>query len=97
MGVCSLRTDDAIVRDAAILYSLGNFVTTQPGVELQTGIVATVSLDPDVTGLGWTPVATSRVDGWRQVHPLQELVEGSADHAREVTRLDEHLGTGWKR
>ena len=55
--------------------------------------MATVSLDPDVTGLGWQAVAT--VDG-PSVVPLTEALEDE-DLAAESARLDAHLGAGWRR
>jgi poly-gamma-glutamate synthesis protein (capsule biosynthesis protein) len=98
IGTCSVRGHDGVQRTAAILYSLGNFSTTQSTQALQTGIVATVSLDPDtgdVTGLGWAPVTTVDVEGLRTVLPTDDL----DDLARqaEIRRLEDHLGADWRR
>ncbi len=97
VGVCSLRTDDGLPRDAAILYSLGNFDTMQPTVQLQTGIVATVSLDPTVTGMAWEAIATDDHEGPLTVYPLEQLAADSQEHAEEAERLEGHLGPGWRR
>ncbi|MFZ5481758.1 MAG: CapA family protein [Myxococcota bacterium] len=86
VGTCSLRTDDGEPRTAAILYSLGNFASIMPTAACEVGIVATVSLDPDVTGLGWA--AVQNVEG-PAVVPVED--------AEEEARLDAHLGDGWKR
>ncbi len=53
IGSCSLRSQDGRPRTAAVLYSLGNFSTFQPTLPCRSGLVATVSLDPDVSGMGW--------------------------------------------
>ena len=97
IGTCSIRTPDGDPRSAAILYSLGNFDTMQPTIPVQTGLVATVSVDPDVTGLGWEALVTVRIDTPRTVVPLEEIAVTSDEHAAELARLEEHLGTGWKR
>jgi len=97
IGTCSIRTDDGRERTAAILYSLGNFDTMQPTVPVQTGLVATVSLDPDVTGLGWEAISTVRIDGLRTVVPLDEIAATSNEHEAERRRLEFHLGTSWRR
>ncbi len=96
VGTCSVRGDRE--RTAAVLHSLGNFATTQPTLPLQTGIVATVSLDADsgdVTGLGWTPIATVDIDGLRTVVPADSLDD--LEHRSEVLRLEDHLGAAWRR
>lgn len=93
IGTCALSTADGEPRTAAVLYSLGNFATSMLTVPCQVGIVATVSLDPDVTGLGWEAVAT--VDG-PSVVPLADALEDE-DLAAESARLDAHLGAGWRR
>lgn len=96
IGTCSVRTEGGEPRNAAVLYSLGNFGTGMPTIQAQVGMVATVSLDPDVTGLGWEPVATvDGVDG-PEVVPLADLLD-DPDYAEEDARLDLHLGTGWRR
>lgn len=95
VGTCSLRTDDDAPRDALILYSLGDFSTTAPTLPIETGIIATVSLDP--LGVGWEAVTNVSLAGRRTVVPLVEHAVDSLDHASELARLDAHLGTGWKR
>lgn len=97
VGTCSVRSDDGVPRTAAVLYSLGNFDTMQPTLPLQSGLVATVSLAPDVVGLGWEPVVTAVQAGLLTVVPLAELASQTDEHAAEAARLDAHLGTGWKR
>ncbi len=96
IGTCSLRTEDGVPRTAAILYSLGNFGTTMPTLPCQAGIVATVTLDPDVTGLGWQAAVTLDEGAGLEIHPLADVLD-DADRAAEAARLDEHLGVGWKR
>lgn len=93
VGTCAIETEDGEPRTAAVLYSLGNFATDMLTVPCQVGIVATVSLDPDVTGLGWQAVAT--VAG-PSVVPLSEALEDE-DLAAESARLEAHLGAGWRR
>jgi hypothetical protein len=97
VGVCSVRSDDGQPRTAAILYSLGNFDTMQPTLPLQSGLIVTVSLDPDVTGLQWDPVVTTIREGLRTVVPLGEMAALTDEHAAEAARLDAHMGTAWKR
>ncbi len=98
VGQCSVRTDDGITRDAAVLYSLGNFGTDLGTLPLQVGIVGSVSLDPagGVSGLGWAPVA--RVGGAEgtELQPLGALLEDPG-YAEEQARLDRLLGTRWRR
>ena len=96
IGSCSVRDEDGEPRTAAILYSLGNFGTDMPTVPCQTGLVATVSLNPDVTGLGWAAQATFQGTDGPELLPLAELLE-DPDLADEAARLEAHLGTGWKR
>ncbi len=96
VGTCSLRTTDGVPRTAAILYSLGNFGTTMPTLPAQAGIVATVTVDPDVTGLGWAAAVTLDGESGPEVWPLADVLGDSA-RADEAERLDAHLGTGWKR
>lgn len=75
---------------------LGNFATTMPALPCQAGIVATVTLDPDVTGLGWAPVVTIEGAEGPEVWPLvDELDDG--DRAEEYARMQAHLGAGWAR
>ena len=99
VGACSLRTEDGEPRDAAILYSLGNFDTMQPTAAVRTGIVATVSWSPDagLTGLGWDAVTTVALDGPREVRPLDDIIDEDVDYLLEQRRLGEHLGEHWKR
>jgi poly-gamma-glutamate synthesis protein (capsule biosynthesis protein) len=94
IGTCSLRTADGQPRTAAVLYSLGNFGTIMATVPCQVGLVATVSLDPDVTGLGWSAVATVEDPPW--VRPLDDLLD-DPELAAEWARLDGHLGSDWRR
>jgi len=94
IGTCSIRTDDGEPRTAAVLYSLGNFGTIMATVPCQVGLVADVSLDPDVTGLGWAAVATVDDPPW--LRPLDELLD-DPEAAAEQTRLVDHLGVGWRR
>lgn len=94
IGTCSIRTDDGEPRTAAVLYSLGNFGTIMATVPCQVGLMASVTLDPDVTGLGWTAVATVDDPPW--LHPLDELLD-DAELAAESARLDAHLGSDWRR
>ncbi|MDP2304950.1 MAG: CapA family protein [Pseudomonadota bacterium] len=96
IGTCSVRTEDGEPRTAAILYSLGNFGTTMPTVPCQTGIVATVTLDPDVTGLGWAGAITVDGEQGLEVVPLEGALD-DLERAAESERLDAHLGVGWKR
>ncbi|TNE86076.1 MAG: CapA family protein [Deltaproteobacteria bacterium] len=96
IGTCSVRSDDGEPRTAAVLYSLGNFGTRMARLPAQVGLVASVSLDPDVTGLGWQAAAT--VDGANglEVVPLDGLTD-EPDYAEEAERLDAHLGAHWRR
>ncbi|MDP2312947.1 MAG: CapA family protein [Pseudomonadota bacterium] len=96
IGTCSIRTDDGEPRTAAILYSLGNFGTTMPTLPCQAGIVATVTLDPDVTGLGWAAAVTMEGEAGLEIVPLADALDDS-ERADEAERLDAHLGVGWKR
>ncbi|MFT4621879.1 MAG: hypothetical protein ACI8PZ_000531 [Myxococcota bacterium] len=92
IGSCSLR-DDRGERTAAVLYSLGNFGTFQPTVQVRTGIVATVSMRPGVgvTGLGWAPVTT---EAGPSVVPLATLTDPELEE--ESARLDRLLGRRWR-
>ena len=93
IGTCSIRTHDGEPRTAAVLYSLGNFGTIMATVPCQVGLVASVTLDPDVTGLGWTAVATVDDPPW--VRPLADLLD-DGELAAESTRLEGHLGPDWR-
>lgn len=96
IGACSLRTDDAEPRTAAILYSLGNFGTAMPTIPCQVGIAATAALgDGGVLGLGWEAAVTLE-DAGHRVEPLDAHLD-DPDLAAEAARLDAHLGAGWKR
>ena len=95
IGTCAI--DDGLdkPRTAAILYSLGNFGTTMQTLPCQTGIVASVTLDPDVTGLGWqAAVSTSGSEGI-EVQPTIDSTDD--DLLAENERLDALLGMSWKR
>lgn len=96
IGTCSVRAENSEERTAAILYSLGNFATRMPTLPAQVGIVATVSLDPDVSGLGWAAVASIDGTGGREVVALDSLV-GEPTFDEESARLDTHLGEAWRR
>ena len=96
IGACSLTTEDGRQRTAAVLYSLGNFGTEMPTIPAQVGLVATVSLDPDVTGFGWQGVASIMSNGEPSVVPLDDLRD-RMEYAEERERLREHLGTTWAR
>ena len=96
VGTCSVRTPDEEPRTAAVLYSLGNFGTGMPTIPAQVGLVATVSLDPDVTGLGWAPAVTLDGTAGPEVHPLDDHL-GVPELAEESERLDAHLGGHWRR
>lgn len=91
VGTCEIATDDGIERDAAILYSLGNFGTIMPTLPCEVGIVATVSVDGPPTGLGWMPAIADP--------SVPEVVPQSDDPdvLAELERLSAHLGDGWRR
>ncbi|MBT9557142.1 MAG: penicillin acylase family protein, partial [Myxococcales bacterium] len=94
VGTCSVRSADGKPRRAAILYSLGNFTNDiEDRIEVETGIVAKVSLDGDVTGLGWTPIVL-RQDPVR-VEPAEAHLS-DPEVAGEIARLEKHLGAGWR-
>jgi poly-gamma-glutamate synthesis protein (capsule biosynthesis protein) len=95
VGTCSVRTPDDVPRTAAVLYSLGNFETIIATVPCKTGLIATVTLDEVVTGLGWTPVANVDTAA-HELHPLDDLLH-DPEWAEESTRLDAHLGRSWRR
>ncbi|MBX2796835.1 MAG: CapA family protein [Myxococcales bacterium] len=102
IGQCSVRSEDGRRRMGAVLYSLGNFGTNLATVELQTGIVGTVSLDPmgGVSGMGWEALARVDTSDGRALRPLDELVEQEGGQGRwtdESTRLQQLLGTSWRR
>ncbi len=99
VGQCALKSRDGEARFGAILYSLGNFGTVMPTVQAQTGLVATVSLYPGfgVSGIGWEAVSSvSQVEG-EKLFPLESLVEEGNEYEAEEVRLNQHLGTAWKR
>lgn len=95
VGTCSIHTPDGNRRTAAILYSLGDFGTTLNGAPLSVGLVATASLDPDVTGLGWAAVATIDGPDGPEVRPLDDLDD--PELIVEGERLAAHVGASWKR
>ena len=93
IGLCSVETGGE-PRTAAVLYSLGNFGTVMATAACQSGVVASVTLEPSVgvTGLGWRGIAI--VDGpW--IQPLQSLDDPV--WIAEQSRLEEHLGRSWMR
>jgi poly-gamma-glutamate synthesis protein (capsule biosynthesis protein) len=95
VGTCSVRDEWDRPRTAAVLYSLGNFSTFLFQVPIRSGLLATVSLNPDVTGLGWTPTIMFN-DPQAHLEPLADHLD-DPELAAESDRLDTHLGTGWKR
>ena len=95
LGSCSVRDESGIARTAAVIYSLGNFSTFQQSPGCRAGLVATVSLDPDVTGLGWA-ASWMGFDPENKVMPLDEALD-DPEAAEQAQRLDLHLGTGWRR
>ena len=96
VGTCSLR-DGGEPRTAAILYSLGNFDTVQPTVEVQTGLVATVEVGPGgVSGLGWEAITTVPGGDGKEVVPLESLTD-DGEYAIELGRLRAHIGAAWER
>ena len=95
VGTCSVRSEDGEPRTAAVLYSLGNFGTIMPTMPCQVGIAAEVTLDPDVTGLGWTPVVSVDSDAGLTVFPAGDVDDD--DTMSEVNRLQQHIGEGWRR
>lgn len=96
IGICAVTTADGEPRTAAILYSLGNFGTVMQTWPCKVGIVATVSLDPDVTGLGWEGAAMGYGDDGIEIQPLDAAVD-DPEVADEEARLAAHLGEGWRR
>lgn len=95
VGTCSIRTDDGEPRTAAVLYSLGNFGTKMATTQCQAGLVATVSLNPDVSGLGWAGAVTVDGEKGREIQPMDTLL-GDSEWATESARLDAHLGASWR-
>ncbi len=95
VGTCVIDDGLGKPRTAAVLYSLGDFGTTLETLPCKTGIVASVTLDPDVTGLGWqAETSTGGADG-TEVVPT--ALSTDPDVIEENARLDALLGTGWKR
>ncbi len=95
IGTCAIDDGLGKPRTAAVLYSLGDFGTTLQTLPCQEGIVASVSLDPDVTGLGWqAEVSTSGPNGI-EAEPTKDSTD--VDVVAENARLDALLGTSWKR
>jgi poly-gamma-glutamate synthesis protein (capsule biosynthesis protein) len=99
VGQCSLRSRDGRARFGAILYSLGNFGTVMPTIQAETGIIATVSLYPGfgVTGMGWEAVSSVGQNEGEKLFSLASLVEDGNEYEAEEIRLNQHLGTAWKR
>ena len=97
VGACSVRTEDGEPRDAVVLYSTGNFGTTMPTFPCQAGIVATVSFDASVTGVGWAGALTVTGESGPEIRALTEEAAVDADAADELSRLTAHLGEGWVR
>ena len=97
VGTCSVRTADGQPRDAAILYSLGNFGTIMATAPCQVGIVATVDLIDGPPGLGWEAVAMVDGPDGPELQPLDDVTDDDPDLADEAGRLAAHLGEGWAR
>lgn len=95
VGTCAIDDGLGKPRTAAILYSLGDFGTTLQTLPCQTGIVASVTLNPDVTGLGWQAATTVSGSDGLEVIPTAE--SDDAELLAESDRLDALLGTSWKR
>lgn len=95
IGTCAIDDGLGVPRTAAILYSLGDFGTTLETLPCQTGIVASVTLDPDVTGIGWQ--AESSQPGANGTEVVPTAGSEDPDIIDENARLDALLGTGWKR
>lgn len=94
-GSCSIQTADGEARTAAVLYSLGNFGTKMGTSQCQAGLVATVTLDPDVAGISWNAAVTVDGENGRELQPIDALLD-DPEWATESTRLDAHLGSGWR-
>jgi len=102
VGSCSVRSTDGDDRrrTAAVLYSLGNFGTTQPLACHEVGLVATVRLaDGGPAGLGWAGVVSETLKSPETGQRLTSLadLQGDATYAAEGARLEQHLGARWKR
>ncbi len=95
IGTCAVEDGTGVPRNAAILYSLGNFGTTMETLPCQTGIVGSVTLNPDVTGLGWQAAVTAA--GAEGIEVVPASGSDDPDVVEELQRLDALLGTGWKR
>lgn len=97
VGRCSLQSVDGRPRQAAILYSLGNFGTTQPNVAAQVGLIGTVAFHAEkgIVGLGYSAIASVKEEEVRWLRPLDSLTAQEV-YADEASRLAEHLGH-WKR
>ena len=97
VATCSVQGEGP-PREAAIVYSLGNFDTVQPTIPAQTGLVLTADLDDGgVRGLGWRAIATVPGGDGRQLRPLDELAAEGGAWNIESGRLAAHLGAGWRR
>jgi hypothetical protein len=95
IGTCAIDDGLGKPRTAAILYSLGDFGTTLETLPCKTGIVASVTLNPDVTGLGWQ--AETSASGSQGIEVVPTIDSTDPDVIEENARLDALLGTGWKR
>lgn len=102
VGSCSVRSTDGDERQrtAVVLYSLGNFGTSQPLLSHKTGLVATLRLGhAGPTGLGWSAVVSETQKAplkGQRLTPLADLT-GDKVYADEERRLELHLGQHWKR
>jgi hypothetical protein len=96
LGTCSVRSADGRRRDAAILYSLGDFATDLQLPELAVGILATASFSPagGVSGLAWAPVLSDHDGAVTRTVPLSSRLDDE-EWAAEAARLRAHLGPGW--
>lgn len=96
IGTCSVRTVDGRRRDAAVLYSLGDFATDLAVPQQAAGILASVSFAPGggISGLAWDPVWSDHDGAVTRTVPLSSRAD-DADAAAEAERLRAHLGPGW--
>lgn len=97
IGTCSVRSrvdGDARPRKAAVFYSLGNFTNDTPDrIEVETGILGRVSLDGEVTGLGYTPIVLRQMPV--RVVPADTEAPNDPEVLAEIERLKSHLGASW--
>lgn len=99
VGTCSVRTPDGRRRTAAVLYSLGDFVTDLAAPSLAVGVLATASFAPGggVSGLAWDPVWSDHDGADTVTVPLATRTADHPELAVEADRLAGHLGPGWAR